>query len=518
MLPFLVLSAVLAGGATYAFSSSQTPVYEARSILIVGEQLSGNPDYNQLLVSQRLSSTYATVASTRPILEKVVATVGLSESADALARRVQVTATADSALLTIVARDGDPARAAAIANALGDELIKASPAIQGRQADLLRAIEADLADLRAQITATGTEIARLTSLDERTPQEDARLVTLEERSISLRSTFASLLSLSMNNAANLLSFVQPAIPPEIPSAPRPLLTALLAAIAGLLAAGAIGFALAYLDDTLKHSADVQTLMGLPTLAVITRVKGRGKASPEGPATIVTLGAPRSTVAEAYRALRTSVEFASIDTPVRTLLVTSPSPGDGKTVTAANLAVVFAQNGRSVLLIDADLRQPGIHAIFNVANDRGLTTMLRTGDDVDAVSHPTVQENLRILTTGSLPPNPAELLGSQRMRSLVALLEAKYELLIVDSPPVQSVTDAVVLSSFLDATLLVIGVGQTRRSAVQQAQEALARANANVLGTVLNGVPSSARAERIGYYGGGPAEVTPSARAGSRPST
>ena len=516
LLPFLVASAILAGVAAYVFASAQPPVYEARSIVLVGESLTGlNPDYNQLLVSQRLSTTYAAVAGTRPILEKVIAAVGLEDSPESLSRRVQVNPTADSALLTIVARDGSPERAAAIANALAEELFNASPALQGREADLLRDIEADLAALREQISTTGADISRLSGMPNRTAEEDQQLEALQNKSTSLRATFASLLSLSITNAANLLTIVQPAVAPDQPSGPRPVMTALLAAVAGLIGACAIGFVLAYFDDSLKSPDDLHALIGLPTLGVITRMKPvRGEREMDR---LETLRQPRSTVAESYRALRTNVEFASIDDPIRTLLVTSASEAEGKSVTAANLAIVFAQNGRRVLLIDADLRRPGIDTLFNASNVNGLTTVLRGKLETEAVSQPTAQENLSILTTGPLPPNPAELLGSQRMRTLIAKLQTSYDLLILDSSPIHNVTDAVVLSSFLDATVLVVGAKRGRRSMVLQARDALGRASANVLGTVLNGAADPGRRGRRLYYGSAPVEGTTGAKVGSRPS-
>ena len=514
LLPFLVASAVLAGIATYAFASAQPPVYESRSIVLVGELLTGlNPDYNQLLVSQRLSTTYAAIASTRPVLAKVIAAVGLEDSPESLSRKVQVNTAADSALLTIVARDGNRQRAAAIANALAEELVNASPALVGREADLLRDIDADLAALREQIDATAADITRLSNLPTRTAEQEQQLEALQNKSTSLRATFANLLSLSLTNASNLLTIVQPAVASDQPSGPRPLTTALLAAVAALIGACAIGFVLAYFDDTLKSPDDVRALLGLPTLGVISRMKpGRGEED-----RLEALRQPRSAVAESYRALRTNVEFASIDDPIRTLLVTSASESEGKSVTAANLAIVFAQNGRRVLLVDADLRRPGVDTLFRVSNVNGLTTVLRGKLETEAVSQPTAQENLSILTTGPLPPNPAELLGSQRMRTLVANLQASYDLLILDSSPIHNVTDAVVLSSFLDATLLVVGAKRGRRSTLLHAREALGRASANVLGTVLNGAADPGGRERSIYHSAAPVEGQPGVKVGSRPS-
>jgi non-specific protein-tyrosine kinase len=212
--------------------------------------------------------------------------------------------------------------------------------------------------------------------------------------------------------------------------------------------------------------------------------------------------PRSGVAEAYRTLRTNIEFSALDAPIRTLLVTSSVPGEGKTVTAANLAVVFAQAGRRVLLVDADLRKPGVHIIFDLPNAHGLTTLLRSADvSLDAVVQSTEQDNLRILTTGPLPPNPAELAGSQRMRTVVDLLTSTEDLVIFDSPPLQAVTDAAILGSFLDATVFVIDAQRSRRRVIRPAREALAKAGANVVGAPLNRVPARANSDRSPYYGG-----------------
>ena len=210
--------------------------------------------------------------------------------------------------------------------------------------------------------------------------------------------------------------------------------------------------------------------------------------------------PRSGIAEAYRALRANIEFASVDGTIGTLLVTSAVPGEGKTVTAANLAVAFAQAGRHVLLVDADLRKPGAHLMFGLPNAHGLTSMLlNTELSLGDIAQITEVANLRVLTTGPLPPNPAELLGSQRMRALLERLKASEDLLIFDGPPLGAVTDSALLSSFLDGTIMVIDTARGRRRAVRSGREALTRAGANVLGAVLNRVPARAHSD-ADYYG------------------
>ena len=269
-----------------------------------------------------------------------------------------------------------------------------------------------------------------------------------------------------------------------------------------------------LDDRIATPDEVETVAGLGTLGSIPRMK-----SDEGRAEIyrlATLLYPRSPAAEAYRMLRANVEFASVDRPPRTLLVTSSVPREGKTVTAANLSVAFAQAGHRVLLVDADLRKPGIHSIFDLQNLQGLTTLLRSDEiSLDAIARPTEQANLRVLTTGPLPPNPAELLGSRRMRVVLERLCATADLVVFDSPPLQAVTDSAVLSSLVDVTLLVIDVGRSRQRAVKPAREALARAGANVPGAVLNRVPI--RSQDYGVYYGDAYTTTEKAdRAAQKP--
>jgi capsular exopolysaccharide synthesis family protein len=339
----------------------------------------------------------------------------------------------------------------------------------------------------------------LTGLSARTAAQDANLATLDGRLISLRATYAALLSFASSNASSLLTVIEPATVPTAPVSPRPLLNTLLAAVLGLLAAGGVAAVSEHLDDSIKDPDEVQEVAGLSTLGTIARMRGdRGRSE------IYRLAAllyPRSGVAEAYRTLRTNIEFSSVDRPVRTLLVTSSIPGEGKTTTASNLAVVFAQAGRRVLLVDADLRKPGVHSVFDLPNARGLTSLLRSEQvDLDSTAQATEQENLRVLTTGPLPPNPAELLGSQRMRTVLDRLSAACDLVIVDSPPLQAVTDSAILSALLDGTILVVDAGRSRRGAVRLARESLAKAGASVLGAALNRVPDRARSNYSGYYG------------------
>ena len=203
--------------------------------------------------------------------------------------------------------------------------------------------------------------------------------------------------------------------------------------------------------------------------------------------LVTVSHPRSPAAEAYRTLRTNIQFATLDRPVRTLLVTSASPDEGKSVTLANLAVTFAQAGHDVVLVDADLRRPSVHTLFDLPNERGLTTFLLEDPDGQPPLQSVADPGLRVLTSGPLPHNPSELLGSQRMERAVQRLSELAEVVLFDAPPVIAVADAPVLARKLDGVLLVVGVGKTKRDHAARAKRLLEKANARVLGAVLYNV-------------------------------
>jgi len=204
--------------------------------------------------------------------------------------------------------------------------------------------------------------------------------------------------------------------------------------------------------------------------------------------LITISNPRSPISEAYRTLRTNLEFSSLDKPLKTMVVTSAGPEEGKSTTLANLAVTLAQAEKKVILVDCDLRRPSQHEIFGVGNGVGLTSMVV---DEEAFKNPPLQEtpvpNLKLLPSGPLPPNPSELLGSRRMEEIIATLREKADLVLFDAPPIIAVTDAAVLASKVDGVLLVISAGTTKRDHAQRAKALLEKVNARLVGAVLNNV-------------------------------
>lgn len=205
--------------------------------------------------------------------------------------------------------------------------------------------------------------------------------------------------------------------------------------------------------------------------------------------LITLSDPRSPAAEAYRTLRTNLYFSSLDRSLETLVVTSAAPGEGKSTALSNLAVTLAQGDKRTILVDADLRRPSLHTLFDLGNSQGLTTM--AVEDHTLAAPPladTGVENLWLLPSGPLPPNPAEILGSRRMEEIISALQTRGDMVLFDAPPVIAVTDAAVLGTKVDGVLLVIRAGKTRREHAQRAKELLERVNVRLVGAVLNDAP------------------------------
>ena len=254
--------------------------------------------------------------------------------------------------------------------------------------------------------------------------------------------------------------------------------------------GGIAFLIEYLDDTLKTPEDVQRLLGLPVIGMIGTMDG-GKAVD----TVYVADHPRSPVAEAYRTLRTNLDFARVEKPLQTILVTSAEANIGKSTVAANLAVTMAQGDQRVALIDADMRRPNLHRILVVPNRRGLSDIFLSPTPPPNTIQKWGDPAIDFMTSGSLPPNPAELLGSRKMEQILTDLKKVTDTVILDGPPF-IVSDPIVLSAKVDGVLVVIKPGSTRIGAAQAMLEQLNRAGARVVGIVFN--PISQR--RAGYYG------------------
>jgi succinoglycan biosynthesis transport protein ExoP len=304
--------------------------------------------------------------------------------------------------------------------------------------------------------------------------------------------------------------VDPALAPSYPSRPQKARNILLGLLVGLV--GGVGLALfrEYLDNTVKSPDDIEALTGLPSLAVVPSLPGltghQGRlsrlareAAPQGTPSgsrveLLSYMQPKSQISEAFRALRTSLLLSQADHPPQVILVTSALPREGKTTAAVNLAVTLAQLGDRTLLMDSDLRKPGVRRALNLTmgKDVGLSSYLAGVSSLDEVlmPHPTIN-NLVALTTGPVPPSPADLLSSHRMREGIAELRRRFKFIVIDSPPIMAATDAVILSALTDGVLLVVRSGATPKEAFTRTRDLLAAVKCRLLGVVLNAVDSNA---------------------------
>jgi len=291
--------------------------------------------------------------------------------------------------------------------------------------------------------------------------------------------------------------------PKAPIGPPRVRNIMIAFILSLVAGIGLAFLLHFLDDTIKSVDDIDRYIHLPALALIPASKGdrarlKGMAMPgaSDSTALAMVNDVRSPIAESYRHLRTSLLLSSAGQPPKTILVTSSQPSEGKTTTAINTAFMLAQTGAEVLIIDCDLRRPRLHAQFEVSNAKGLTTLLSGERDLES-SLQSYQKgaNLKILTSGPVPPNPAELLGSEEMRKLLAKLSERFAHIIIDSPPAISFTDASILSTMVDGVVLVVHASRSSRAVVRRAKQQLLDVGAHIFGIVLNNV----RLESQDYY-------------------
>ncbi|MGE6487372.1 CpsD/CapB family tyrosine-protein kinase [Paenisporosarcina sp. NPDC076898] len=215
--------------------------------------------------------------------------------------------------------------------------------------------------------------------------------------------------------------------------------------------------------------------------------------------LITHESPRSPISEQYRTLRTNIEFSSIDEPIRTILITSTAPGEGKSTTAANLAIVFAQQAKKTLIVDTDLRNPTVHYTFRLTNTKGLTNVLTKQATLDDAIQMTFIKDVHVLTCGPIPPNPAELIGSESMQQFIENVASKYDMVIFDTPPIMAVTDAQILANKVDGSILVFSSGDTDVDAAVKAKDILINAKSKLLGAVLN--KKKAKDSQYYYYYG-----------------
>jgi capsular exopolysaccharide synthesis family protein len=411
---------------------------------------------------------------------------------------------AETQLLELTVEDTDAQRASDIANEIAFTFISLHNT--ERQLQNIVALEQDIvaqmANLKELIAYNQLLLdqARTSSDLLAAGESNARQSALSGQQSAYANLLGTYLSIQLTQSQFFdVTVVEPAIAPTKPIRPNIVFNTFLGAFVGLNLSAGLAFLLEYLYRSFETGDDVRQVLSLPTLGTVPRLRGQERSS-----RLVTSTMPLSPASEAYRALRTNIRFASVDKPLTTLLITSAEPGAGKTTVVANLGVACAQAGLQVVLLDTDLRIPRLHHPFHLNNRAGLTNLL-VGDvhNVEECMVRTKIDNLRLITSGPIPPNPSELLGSKRMEAVLAKVKRSADLVILDAPPTLAATDAAVLAQGADGVLLVVYAGKTRHDAARHAVESLLQVGSNMIGVVLNAVPTHRGSYyHYGYYQNG----------------
>jgi capsular exopolysaccharide synthesis family protein len=506
----ILLAAALAGVSSYYTVRNEPEIYQARSTLMAGRPFDNpNPEGNQFYLSQQLASTYAEIAKREPVRRATEAALGLERLPD-----YDVGVPAQAQLIEITVTDTNPERAQAVANELANQLVLLSPgSLAPDKQEMAAFVDKQLTDLAEQIERTQDEIlllegqlGELFSAREIAATQD-QIAALQNKLSVLQTNYTSFLANSQEEAINVLTIIEPAPLPRRAIGPnKPLIIAMSMALGIVVAAGA-AYALEYIDDSIESEEDIRQAVGLPTLSSLEK-NGDFDTHP-----VWTIKSPRSPLAEAFRDLRTRVLFLSLNKPYGTILITSANANAGKSFTSSNLAVVMAQAGYRTVLVDADLRRPRQHEIFNLSNNVGLSNLIMEGNIVDqrridqdpkplaeVVEHvvqETSQGGLYVLTSGTIPPNPSELIGSTGMISVIEALREEFDFIVLDSSPLV-VTDSLLLATLSDSVILVSSAKDTRGKNLKKATARLKEVDANLIGVVLNRVPRSVRGA-YNYY-------------------
>jgi non-specific protein-tyrosine kinase len=527
----ILLLALIAGGLSYLVNMNQPLVYQASTTISIGRYINApNPNSGEIRTGIELAQTYAEIVRTYDVLQGTIDALNLPVNVTQLNQMFNVELISGTSLMVITAFHTDPNLAADIANELATQLIIKSPtnltpeqlqqvAFANSQ---IEALNEQIEDARAHLDEINAQILATQNSEEITRLSLEKNILVEQIN-SASATVAEFTStiVSLQQRTNSLEIVDQARLPTIASQAQPLRAALLGGAVGAVLAFGLALLIEYLDNTIRTTEDAAQTLGLPVLGAITKF---GKKNDSYPSRLISLQPSLSPIAEGYRTIRTNLLFASenhVSTGVYVL--TSPGPEEGKSVSAANIAISMAHAGLQVLLIDADLRRPRVHELFGLENTVGLTTLLFADPSaLDSKLDESIAENnlpqnlkqcfqktsvkgLRVITTGFTPANPTELLGSVLMQRWIATFRASpnIDVVIFDTPPTLVVADASVLAANIKSdVVLVVDRGHTRRGAALKAKEQLVQLGINVKGVIVNRVNAREESEYgydYGYY-------------------
>jgi len=454
----------------------QTPVYEAQTQVLVPEQTP-------------LSQIQAQGASLAPAGESLQRQLandvqfahgdGITQAVNRqLGFRAMVTITASTTadLLTFVASNTDKAKAAQVANVYADAFIA------GKKATAVSGYADEVNSLQSNINGLLNDAKAL-------PPNDPQRSVLQQSADALNQSAQQLRAAAQLASRQAPSVISKAMVPTSPVSPKTVRNGVLGLFLGLIVGIGVAFGRDYLDDSIKTRTDLdRATHRLPLLGIVPVAE---EWRDESTAELILRSHPASPVAEAYRTLRTAVQFVSIDPPLKVLAVTSPVAGEGKTTTVANLALSFSRTGLRVVVIAYDLRRPRLHEFFGLPNTTGVTSVLIGEASVrEAVASVPGEANLVFLPSGPIPPNPAEILSLDLNQALIDRLSERADIILLDCPPVLPVSDTLLISRLADGVLIVASARQTKKSSLRRACELLQQVDAPMVGVVLNRVPAT----------------------------
>ncbi|MCL4543421.1 MAG: polysaccharide biosynthesis tyrosine autokinase [Chloroflexi bacterium] len=541
----VVLLVLVGIGAAYGFSKEQHPVYASTVSLVI------NPASPNVAIPyvgatvqgsgaglSTLAGTYSEYLKSEAFAKLVISKNGLSVPPVAISDSISSALVAGTNFFHITVQWSSPQGSAQLANSIAAIFIgqnqtvlqqqqRAGPAESAAQ----RQLTAQAQFYKAQVDRIQQEVLAVQKDGKLTAtQKNAQVTSLEQQLVPFQDSYTKILAAlqasaatSTNGSLNTAQVIDPAGPGKkiTPSTPR---NVLFGAVSGLAVGLGVVAAFEYLDTTVHTPQELEELVGAPVLALIGVIGGRreqeskrnGKSASLPPGNgngggkeqidpkLVTVMQPLGKAAESFRVLRTMLEFSNVDNPPRTLVITSAGPGEGKTLISANLAVALAQSGKRVILVDADLHRPGIHSELHLSNQVGLTNLIASDpalvrdQGIRSFVHevPSVP-GLVVLTSGPLPPNPSELLGSARAATVFGRLAEMADVVIYDTPPANVLTDAFVLATRVAGVIVIARANQSHRSSVQHTSGRMRQVGAVVIGAVLNMVPETQ--SQGGYY-------------------
>lgn len=495
----IIQAAVIVTLAALLVSYLQPSLYQGRAKVLLtstdqGSALLGFTNFADVanLQPERSLATQVELILMRPLGEMVVRKLNLGMPPDELLSHISVSGIGQTDVLEITATDDSPQRAADMANAMAEAYVQSSR--DAKRESIKNAadeVQRRLDDSRAEILALGRRLSELQTSDQGLQAE----LTIATNLYATLAEKLEALRVSEQLEVGPARLVSAAVIDENRVAPRPARNAVIGLFVGLVFGVCVAFLLEYLDNTIKSTEEAEKLYGAPVLGQIPLdTPGMGEAR-----RLTIVQRPGSPAAESYRVLRNSLDFINFQHDIKVVLVASSAPGEGKSTVAANLAAGLAHTGKKVALVNSDFRRPTTDQFFSVNNAIGLSDVLTGRNSLKSALQRPTDEQLLVLVSGKMPPNPSELLGSEKMSEVMESLKEWAEWIIVDSPPLLAVADAAAIARWADGTLMVTRGGTSTREAARKGRAMLEQVGARVIGVVVWGLEEASVGG--GYYGG-----------------